>query len=46
MMDMGLRNCLISNFQSLAVREDKGELWGNAFYRLPIDKYGANTVYN
>ncbi len=33
-MDTGMRNCLLNNFQPIGVRTDKGELWENSVFRL------------
>jgi predicted AAA+ superfamily ATPase len=43
-LDTGLRNCLLNNFLPLTERTDKGELWGNAFFRILADKYGTDPV--
>ncbi len=45
LMDMGLRNCLLGNFQQLAFRADKGELWENMLFRILTDKYGADEIH-
>lgn len=45
LLDTGLRNCLLNNFQSLNIRTDKGELWENVVFRILADKYGINSVY-
>jgi uncharacterized protein len=44
LMDTGLRNCMLNNFQPLAVRTDRGELWENAVFRILADKYGKDSV--
>jgi predicted AAA+ superfamily ATPase len=44
LLDTGLRNCLLNNFQPLALRTDKGELWENTVFRLLINKYGLDSV--
>ncbi len=38
LMDTGLRNVLLNNFQPLNSRTDKGELWENMFFRLLAKK--------
>ena len=48
--DLGVRNALISNFNSLEFRQDKGELWENYFIneRLKYLKYSdlyANSYF-
>jgi uncharacterized protein len=45
MLDTGLRNCLINNFQPLAERIDKGELWENTYFRVLADKYGMDAIH-
>jgi len=45
MMDTGLRNCLVDNFQPLASRIDKGELWENTFFRILADKFGLDSIH-
>ncbi len=44
LMDTGLRNCLLNNFQQLDQRTDKGTLWENMCFRLLSDKYGIDNV--
>jgi predicted AAA+ superfamily ATPase len=44
-LDIGLRNCLLNNFQPLSTRIDKGELWENQVFRILADKYGMESVY-
>lgn len=43
-LDTGLRNCLLNNFQSLTLRTDRGDLWENAVFRILIDKYGQDEI--
>lgn len=45
LLDTGLRNCLLNNFQPLSTRVDKGELWENLVFRILADKYGMESVY-
>jgi hypothetical protein len=45
LLDTGLRNCLLSNFQPLSVRTDKGELWENTVFRILADKYGPDAIH-
>ncbi|MDR1225857.1 MAG: ATP-binding protein [Prevotellaceae bacterium] len=45
LMDAGVRNSLISNFQPVPLRLDKGELWENACYRLLADIYPSDEVF-
>jgi predicted AAA+ superfamily ATPase len=44
LLDTGLRNCLLNNFQPLAVRTDKGELWENTVFRILADKIGTDSI--
>ena len=43
-LDTGLRNCLINNFQPIDSRVDKGELWENMYFKLLVEKYGLDEV--
>jgi len=43
-LDGGLRNSLLNDFQSLAVRSDRGELWEQSFYRSLVDRYPIDEV--
>lgn len=45
LLDTGLRNCLLNNFQPLTTRSDKGELWENTYFRVLADKYGQDEIY-
>ena len=45
LLDTGLRNCLLNNYQSLSVRNDKGELWENTVFRILTDKYGSDAIH-
>jgi predicted AAA+ superfamily ATPase len=44
LMDTGMRNCLLNNFQQLTFREDKGELCENMIFRMLADKYGTDAI--
>jgi len=44
LLDTGLRNCLLNNFQPVAVRTDKGELWENMVFRIIADKIGTDAI--
>ena len=44
LLDTGLRNCLLNNFQPLSIRPDKGEIWENAFFRILADKYDMDNI--
>ena len=45
LMDNGLRNCLLNNFEQPAFRLDKGELWKNMFFRLLAEKYDVDDIF-
>ncbi|HET6252940.1 MAG TPA: ATP-binding protein [Puia sp.] len=45
LLDSGLRNSLLNNFQLIPDRLDKGELWETALFRALSDKYGWNDIY-
>jgi len=45
LLDTGLKNCLINNFQPLSVRNDKGDLWENTVFRILADKYGSDEIH-
>ena len=44
MLDTGLLNSLLNNFQPLTLRSDKGIIWENTCFRLLYDKYGADEI--
>ncbi len=44
LMDTGLKNCLLDNFQPFSMRVDKGELWENAVFRMLVDKYDVDSI--
>jgi predicted AAA+ superfamily ATPase len=45
LLDTGLRNCLLNNFQPISERSDKGELWENTVFRTLVDKYGTDAIH-
>ncbi|GGB01353.1 ATP-binding protein [Puia dinghuensis] len=45
LLDTGLRNCLLNNFQQLQIRMDRGELWENMYFRNLMDRYGLDPIY-
>ncbi len=45
LLDTGLRNCLLNNFQQISDRMDKGELWETVLFRVLADKYGWDAIY-
>jgi len=44
LLDNGLRNCLINNFEMPPLRLDKGELWENLFFRLLVEKHDLDDI--
>jgi len=44
LLDTGMRNCLINNFQPVNIRTDKGDLWESAVFRILIEKYGLDSI--
>lgn len=44
LLDTGLRNCLLNDFQSVATRVDKVELWENVNYRLLAEKNSFDDI--
>jgi uncharacterized protein len=45
LLDTGLRNCLLNNFQQIPDRLDKGEIWETSYFRWLTDKYGLDAIY-
>ena len=44
LLDTGLRNCLINNFQPVQTRLDKGELWENMNFKLLAEKHDFDDI--
>ena len=44
LLDTGLRNCLVNNFQPVQTRLDKGELWENMNFKLLAEKYDFDDI--
>ena len=44
LLDNGLRNCLVNNFELPAFRPDKGDLWENLYFRLLLEKYSVDEI--
>ena len=44
LLDSGLRNCLLNNFQPIAIRSDRGELWENTVFRILADNHGFDAI--
>ena len=45
LLDTGLRNCLLNNFEPLPFRTDRGTLWENVYFRLLLDKYSQDELF-
>ena len=45
LLDSGLRNCLLNNFQQIPDRMDKGELWETVYFRVLAGKFGWDNIY-
>jgi len=45
LLDNGLRNCLINNFELPTFRLDKGELWENLYFRLLLEKHDISDIF-
>jgi len=45
LLDSGMRNSLINNFQPLAERIDKGMIWENRVFNLLCEKYNSDEIY-
>jgi len=44
LLDTGMRNCMLNNFQPLAERTDKGELWENTVFRILVDTNEKDSI--
>jgi predicted AAA+ superfamily ATPase len=44
LLDSGLRNCLLNNFQPFSTRMDMGAVYENAVFRILAEKYGTDAV--
>ena len=44
LLDNGLRNCLVNNFEMPTFRLDKGELWENLYFRLLLEKHDIEDI--
>jgi uncharacterized protein len=45
LLDTGMRNCLLDNFQPLSMRIDIGELWENTVFRILANKYDTDAIH-
>ena len=44
MLDNGLRNCLVINFNLPYTRTDRGELWENTVFRILTDVFSPDEI--
>jgi predicted AAA+ superfamily ATPase len=44
LLDNGLRNSLLNNFELPKFRLDKGELWENQYFKLLLEKYETDDI--
>ena len=44
LLDSGLRNCLLNNFNPFSSRMDMGKVYENAVFRILAEKYGLDAV--
>lgn len=44
LLDNGMRNCLLNNFQPLSERLDKGELWENTAFKILAELYDSDEI--
>jgi len=45
LLDSGMRNSLVNNFQPLAERMDKGMIWENRVFNLLCEKYNSDEIF-
>ena len=45
LLDTGLRNCLLNNFESPALRSDRGILWESTYFRILLDRYRQEELF-
>jgi hypothetical protein len=45
LMDCGLRNAMLNNFDGLHIREDKGSLFENMFFRSLRERYNWDNIH-
>ena len=45
LLDTGLRNCLLNNFEALSFRLDRGALWENTYFRILSDIYPQDELF-
>ena len=45
LLDTGLRNCLLNNFEPLSFRLDKGALWENIYFRMLLNIHPQDELF-
>ena len=45
LLDTGLRNCLLNNFEPLSFRSDRGTLWENTYFRMLLNTYPQEELF-
>lgn len=45
LLDTGLLNCLLNNFQPLIYRSDKGQIWETTCYKMLYEQYGQDEIF-
>jgi predicted AAA+ superfamily ATPase len=45
LLDTGLRNCLLNDFQDSDLRSDKGELWESVYFRGLAERYDLESIF-
>ena len=45
LLDTGLRNCLLNNFEPLPFRSDRGTLWENTYFRMLLNTYPQEKLF-
>ena len=45
LLDTGLRNCLLNNYEPLNFRLDKGTLWENTYFRMLLNVYSQDELF-
>jgi len=45
LLDSGMRNSLVNNFQPVAERQDKGMIWENRVFNLLCEKYNSDEIF-
>ena len=45
LLDTGIRNCLLNNFELPVLRSDKGVLWENSYFRILLNIYPQDEIF-